>query len=79
MPQYVKISVSELANLIRCENKLSALECGGVDNWSWYSDSMWEYARIAAENMVGMSVDEVYELMFEPNSEEVLKRYPIVD
>lgn len=32
--KYVKISVDELAELIEAEQELSALNCGGVDNWS---------------------------------------------
>jgi len=30
-------------SLMRDSNKLDALECGGVDNWSGYDDAMQEY------------------------------------
>ena len=38
----VTISQKEYARLIRADNKLEALECCGVDNWSGYSDAMEE-------------------------------------
>ena len=31
----------ELVNLIRDSNKLYCLECGGVDNWEWYDESLY--------------------------------------
>ena len=41
--KYYKISETELKYLIRCRAELEALESGGVDNWSWYSDSRADY------------------------------------
>ena len=37
------ISKEELADLIRDSIKLSYLEAGGVDNWTWYDESLTEY------------------------------------
>ena len=39
------IGEKRLLDLIRAELKLSALESGGVDNWTWYSDSMHDYCN----------------------------------
>ena len=36
--RYVRIRVSRLAELLRNEIRLLALEAGGVDNWDWYGD-----------------------------------------
>ena len=35
----------KLRELLQDSNKLAALECGGVDNWSWYSDSIGEFVK----------------------------------
>ena len=37
------ISKEELADLIRDSIKLSQLEAGGVDNWTWYAEALTEY------------------------------------
>lgn len=39
MKHYI-ISERELLRLYRKEEELNALEVGGVDNWSWYSESL---------------------------------------
>lgn len=42
---YIAIPAHELVELLRDQMKLSALESGGVDNWSWYGDSICDYER----------------------------------
>lgn len=37
------ISKEELADLLRASSKLSCLEAGGVDNWTWYDEALTEY------------------------------------
>ena len=37
------IKENELKELLEAYHILSALECGGVDNWTWYSDSRRDY------------------------------------
>lgn len=39
-PDFVSISVEEYARLLDAEKKLYCLECGGVDNWEYYSDAL---------------------------------------
>ena len=34
------IPKNEFASLLRDSDKLSRLECGGVDNWDWYGESL---------------------------------------
>ena len=34
------IPKNEFADLLRDSDKLSRLECGGVDNWDWYGESL---------------------------------------
>lgn len=41
--KYYKISEDKLRELIIADAILQALEAGGVDNWSWYSESKQEY------------------------------------
>lgn len=40
------ISKEELADLLRASNKLSCLEAGGVDNWTWYDEALSDYDYI---------------------------------
>lgn len=40
--RYVRIRVQRLAELLRNETRLLALEAGGVDNWDWYGDCFTE-------------------------------------
>ena len=37
------VSEYKLRKLLEDSNKLAALECGGVDNWDWYSYSIGDY------------------------------------
>lgn len=39
----ISFSQEELADLIRDSIKLSYLEAGGVDNWTWYDEALTEY------------------------------------
>lgn len=41
--KYYKISGKDLKYLIESRARLEALEAGGVDNWSWYSESYSDY------------------------------------
>ncbi|CAH1066819.1 Uncharacterised protein [Acinetobacter phage MD-2021a] len=36
----VEVDVDKLRSLIKAQYKLECLECGGVDNWSWYGESL---------------------------------------
>lgn len=37
----ITISKKEYYELKCADAKLTMLECGGVDNWSWYSESLY--------------------------------------
>jgi len=40
--KHYKVSEDRLTELLRGENKAESLESGGVDNWSWYGESLSE-------------------------------------
>ena len=40
--KYVRVRVQRLAELLRSETELLALQAGGVDNWDWYGDCFTE-------------------------------------
>lgn len=40
---YVQLTREEYDHLCDREEKLSALEAGGVDNWEWYDESLSDY------------------------------------
>lgn len=41
----VTISMTEYDELIRRSDILAALEAGGVDNWTWYGESLRQYFK----------------------------------
>lgn len=40
--KYVRVRVQRLAELLRSETELLALQAGGVDNWDWYGECFTE-------------------------------------
>ena len=42
MTRTIEIELPRLAQLLKAELKLEALECAGVDNWEGYSESLRE-------------------------------------
>ena len=44
MKQYI-INEDELKELLNAYFTLDALECGGVDNWSWYGESCCDFLK----------------------------------
>jgi hypothetical protein len=59
--KYVRISVAQLANLLRNNHELNALENWGVDNWIGYGDhhsedNEWEdWDDLSNEDVVTMN------------------------
>ena len=39
------ISREELLDLLEAQYRLAALERGGVDNWSWYGESLSDFLK----------------------------------
>lgn len=44
---YCLVPKDELKDLLYDSLKLQALECGGVDNWDWYGDSVRDFIDAA--------------------------------
>lgn len=44
---YCLVPKDELKDLLYDSLKLQALECGGVDSWTWYGDSIREFIDAA--------------------------------
>ncbi len=44
---YCLVPKEELKDLLYDSLKLQALECGGVDNWSWYGESIGDFINAA--------------------------------
>ena len=57
----VQVDEKRLAELLRKEWKLWALEAGGVDNWDWYSYSLFPDKGKTLNDIEDMSDDEVIE------------------
>lgn len=62
--KFYSISEEELRDLLSCRHTLTALECGGVDSWSWYGESISDYEKIYCdENGIedNLCIDEIIE------------------
>lgn len=44
---YCLVPKDELKDLLYDSLKLQALECGGIDNWSWYGESIGDFINAA--------------------------------
>ena len=55
--QAIIIPKNEFANLLRDNDKLYRLECGGVDNWVGYDESL--YSEEDYEEIQDMSDDDL--------------------
>ena len=54
----VKIEQRKLLDLLEAYFKLAALESGGVDNWEWYGDSLYQYLQ---EDEMNKTQDDDYD------------------
>lgn len=55
----VIIPKEELASLLRDSDKLHRLECGGVDNWEWYSEALNDEKDLSYDEIQDMSDDDL--------------------
>ena len=55
----VIIPKDELASLLRDSDKLHRLECGGVDNWEWYSEALNDEEDLSYDEIQDMSDDDL--------------------
>lgn len=56
--EYYKISKEDLLNFITRDLKLSALESGGIENWSWYGDIYYNYLNMIFKELGLEIVDD---------------------
>ena len=59
--KYRIIKEDELRELIYAANKCRALECGGVDNWTWYGESFHDFL-IQCSQDIGRDIEDLEEL-----------------
>ena len=64
----VKIEQRKLLDLLEAYFKLAALESGGVDNWEWYGDSLYQYLQ---EDEMNKTQDDDYD--FKDMAENYIK------
>jgi len=67
---YYKVEEKDLKKLLRDSMELNALECAGVDNWSFYGDH-WEEYFIDSEG----DIDDLLDLEVKVS----MNRYKVVD
>lgn len=56
MEKTYQVSESELIELIHDSMKLCALENGGVDNWTWYSDSIQDFEKANGSELYELNI-----------------------
>ena len=59
---WLKISKQELRELLEAYHRLQALECGGVDNWEWYGESINDFIYEVELRNIGLEPSETIEL-----------------
>lgn len=59
--KYRIIKEDELRKLIYAANKYSALEQGGVDNWTWYEESCNDFLVQCSQD-IGRDIEDFGEL-----------------
>ena len=69
----MNISEKRIRELLRNEEKLLALERGGVDNWDFYDESLKEWRK---ENELEELIQETVEAILEDVSEQCEVDYP---
>lgn len=74
--EYLVIEKDELTDLLSAANRLSALERGGVDNWSWYGESLGDYLR---DWVAEYDLDPDEDWDFADIAAEDIKRYSTVE
>lgn len=68
--KYYVIEESRLLRLISSASKFTALECGGVDNWTWYGESLYNYLSDCLGN------DEDEDFGFNEVARMKIKQFP---
>lgn len=53
------LTSTQLRRLIEADEKLAALESGGVDNWSYYGDSFCDYLNEYGYEEFDEAVDRI--------------------
>lgn len=57
----IQVDEKRLAELLREEWKLRALERGGVDNWDWYDDSLFPEDNETLDDIEDTSDEKIIE------------------
>jgi hypothetical protein len=71
------ISKKKLLSLLEDSFRLCALECGGVDNWSWYGNSVRDYldTYIRANHIEFEDEEDEWDFSFDDIAEREIKKY----
>ena len=76
MEKIYLVPESDLRSILHAALMLNALECGGVDNWGWYGESISEFCKEVKEEIPALKDEpEVY---LEDIADEALKQYKVI-
>lgn len=75
MALYYMVEEAELKDLLKAYHQLSALEGGGVDNWSWHGDSLYHYLDEYAKSIGITNIEELEDFDFDSIVKRELSEY----
>ena len=78
MALYYMVEEAELKDLLKAYHKFTALERGGVDNWSWHSDSLYYYLDKYAKSLNITDEEELEDFDFDSIVKRELSEYHTV-
>lgn len=74
--KYYEIREDDLKSLLYESYQMQALESGGVDNWSWYGESISEFCKEMKEEIPALqNQSEVY---IEDIVDKTIKNYKVI-
>lgn len=74
--KYYEINEQDLRNLLYQAHKLTALEYGGVDNWSWYGEAISEFCKEVKEDIPALK--DKPKVYIEDITDEAIKSYKVI-
>ena len=75
--RYYMIEEAELKDLLKAYHKFTALEGGGVDNWSWHGDALYHYLDEYAKSIGITDIEELEDFDFDSIVERELSEYTL--
>lgn len=79
--KYIKVPVGQLIDYLAAYYESEALNCGGVDNWSWYGENFDEMKRIFYKDITGTEAtdEDIEDISFEELAELKINTMEVIE